>query len=111
MNLVLVLVVLFALFMITTQTQEEDSMIEIIDNSNRHVAEATSLENAIGALRTLVPEEECDLRAVDLDGTVLAVGFYDNGNDLRIVTIQGIQRTRVEPRPWSGMPTRLDERD
>jgi hypothetical protein len=91
-------------------------MIEIIDNSNKLVAEADSLENAIFALRTLVPEEKCDLRAVGADGATLAVGFHDPGvavgygtAGLRVVVTQGTQRKQVYPRPFA--PTRLDERD
>ena len=94
-------------------------MIDIVTNDNQHVAEAPSLEAAIVALRTLVPEEECDLRAVGEDGAVLAVGFYDTGVtgstrtiQARVVTIQGERKRhlqQVHPRPF--MPTRLDERD
>lgn len=89
-------------------------MIEILSNDNRLVAEACDLEAAITALRTCVPEEKEDLRAVGEDGATLAVGFYVPELDFtfsepRIVVSQGTQRKQVHPRPFA--PTRLDERD
>ena len=65
-------------------------MIDIIDNDNHLLAECDSLENAIGALRTLVPEEKRDLRAVGPDGATLAVGSYSNleHNDIARVVVE-----------------------
>lgn len=72
-------------------------MISIITNENHEIAEAPSLEAAITALRTLVPEEREDLRAVAEDGTVLAWGAYRGSRRKPGVwTTQGI-RQRHQP--------------
>lgn len=66
-------------------------MIEIISNDNKLVAEAPSMEAALLALTTCVPEEEEDLRAVDEQGNVLAWGCYVPGRPT-LHLIQGVRR-------------------
>jgi len=60
-------------------------VIYVIDNSNREWADATTLDNAIFAMRHIFDEDRVELRAVDESGKVLAWLFADPVDDRGVI--------------------------